>query len=122
MRNLHLRVQLTWAAVIAIAIAAPAAVHAEAPPLIAVQGYLTNPDGVPIDGDHRVIFFLYDAETDGAVLHTDSFNNLGIQRGSFIVYLGSQEGQELDLGLFRDNDEMWLEVVVDNEANSPRTR
>jgi hypothetical protein len=120
MRNSHLIVQLTWAAVLSIA--APAAGYAEAPPLLAVQGYLTNPDGVPIDGDHRVIFFLYDAETDGAVLHTDSFNNLELNRGSFFVYLGSQEDQELDLGLFRDNQDMWLEVVVDNETISPRTR
>lgn len=120
MRNLHLILPLTWAALVAMA--APAAVHAEAPPLIAVHGYLTNPEGVPIDGDHRVIFFLYDAETDGEVLHTDSFNNLEIHSGSFYVYLGSQDGQELDLGLFRDNQEVWLEVVVDNEAISPRTR
>ena len=120
MRNLHFMLQLTSAAVVAIA--APAAVYADAPPLIAVQGYLTDTDGVPIDGKHRVIFFLYDAETDGAVLHTDSFNNLQVDTGRFFVYLGSQDDQELDLGLFRDNPGVWLEVVVDNETISPRTR
>jgi hypothetical protein len=96
--------------------------RADAPAIIPVQGFLSDADGVPIDGDHRVIFFLYDAATNGEILHTDAFNNLEVQAGQFIVYLGSQDGHELDLTLFRDHIDLWLEVVVDNETITPRTR
>ncbi len=96
--------------------------RADAPAIVPVQGFLTDEDGAPVDGKHRVILFLYDAATDGDVLHTDQFNNLEIVAGQFTVYLGSQDDAALDMSIFQEHADTWLEVVIDNQTISPRTR
>jgi len=100
-----------------------AVARADAPPLVPVQGYLTNDDGEPVDGAHRLTFLLYDAMTDGDQLFTDDLSSVDIDQGHFVTYLGARDGNELDLALFRDHDEVWLEIVIDGaETISPRTR
>ena len=80
-----------------------ASARADAPPLIPVQGYLTDSDGAAVDGPHRLTFLL--------------------EQGHFIAYLGAREDNELDLALFAARSEVWLEIVIDgSETISPRTR
>ena len=100
-----------------------ASARADAPPLIPVQGYLTDSDGAAVDGPHRLTFLLYDAMTDGELLFTDDWSSVDLEQGHFIAYLGAREDNELDLALFAARSEVWLEIVIDgSETISPRTR
>ena len=73
------------------------------------------------DGTVTDSTLLYDAETNGKILHTDSFDNLAIDNGHFVAYLGSDKDTPLDLQLFAERTGVWLEVVIDNETIAPRT-
>lgn len=90
---------------------------AEAPPIIPFQGFLTDAEGTPRDGDVVVEITLYDAAVDGNVLYTES-QVIEADAGYFTAELGL--GDALDLAIFRDNGEVWAEVVVDDEALDPR--
>jgi microcystin-dependent protein len=118
MRNLH--VLSTIVVVALLTVAQPAA--ADVPAIIPLQGYLLDSSGKPVDGDHRLTFFLYDAATDGDVLYTDNYNSVEVEDGYFVVYMGNQEDTPLDLELFREHRNVWVEVVIDgSETVSPRT-
>ncbi|MDH5670665.1 MAG: hypothetical protein OEZ06_00855 [Myxococcales bacterium] len=105
-----------WAAVAV----ASTVCRADAPPLIPVQGFLTDTDGVPIDGAHRLTFGLHDAATGGGQLYTEDYASIDVVGGHFTVYLGSESA--LDLSSFRDNQSVWLEITIDGtEVISPRT-
>ena len=94
---------------------------ADAPAIVPVQGFLTDSDGAPVAGPHRLTFILYDAESDGRALYTDDRRSVEIERGQFVAYLGG-EGDALDLALFRDNGGLWLEITVDGtDVIQPRT-
>ena len=118
MRKLHLVSSIALLG--ALALTAPAA--ADVPAIVPLQGYLLDSTGKAVDGDHRLTFFLYDAATDGDVLFTDNYNSVEVSDGYFVVYLGNQEDTPLDLGLFREHRDVWVEVVIDgSETVSPRT-
>jgi hypothetical protein len=93
------------------------------PGLVPVQGVLTNAAGEPIHGEHRLTFVLYRGEDDDDRLFTDDYRNQQVSNGHFVVYLGSQEDNALDLALFAQESEVWLETIVDgSEVIRPRTR
>ena len=95
-------------------------VQADVPPLIPVQGYLTDAAGQPIDGKHRLTFWLYDAESGGRSLFSEDYGDLDVDEGVFVVYLGNQSN--VDLSAFEAASGVWLEVAVDgDEIISPRT-
>jgi hypothetical protein len=97
--------------------------RADAPALIPVQGLLTDVDGVPIDGEHRLDFILYDDAAGHTSLYSTAYSDVSIDNGNFVVYLGDQEGEALDLEMFRDRDDVWLEIVIDgSQIITPRIR
>ncbi len=97
--------------------------RAEAPPLVPVQGYLTDGNGDPIGDSHRLTFIVYDDDRAGDSVFTDDYPSVEIADGRFIIYLGSQDGNPLDLSLFAGGAELWLETIVDGtDVISPRTR
>lgn len=101
-----------------IALLAPLAAEAASPSIIPVTGYLTDDSGVPIVGNIDVEFRLYPSATDTTPLWTDT---LGVDAfdGQFTAYLGS--GLPVDLGLFRDNTQLFLSMAVDGGAEmTPR--
>ena len=77
MRNIHLLSSIALLG--ALAFTAPAA--ADIPAIIPLQGYLLDSTGKPVDGDHRLTFFLYDAATDGEVLIKDNNNSVEVGDG-----------------------------------------
>jgi microcystin-dependent protein len=116
----HICSILSTALILAVLGASHAA--AEAPAIIPLQGYLLDSEGKPVDGAHRLTFFLYDAATDGDSVYTDNYNSVDVDKGHFVVYLGNQEDAPLDLGLFREHRDLWVEVVIDgSETVAPRT-
>ena len=93
------------------------AAFAEVPKLINYQGYITDDDGVPVNGTKTVIFRLYDVAAGGTPLWSET-HTVTAQNGVFNVLLGSMPGSELD-GLAFDQ-QYYVEIVVDGTQLNPR--
>lgn len=112
--------QLYLIAALSLALYASGTARAEPPSLMPIQGVLTDADGGLIDGEVSVTFRLYDAETEGDVLHEET-QTVPVMRGRFVVYLGTEA--DLDLEIFRDNADVFLGIAVEEDAEaSPRLR
>ena len=108
------------AVALALALCMPEGALADAPALIPIQGYLTESDGTPIAGDRSLAFGVYDVASGGSALYQET-RTVSVVAGDFVVYLG--EVTPLPLSLFRDEEELWLEVVIDaTDVVTPRTR
>ncbi len=84
---------------------------------IPVQGVLSDSAGRPLTAQVAVRFALYPAASGGAALWSETQQVLPDQ-GVFTAYLG--QVQPLDLGLFRDNGDLWLGVTVGSDPEMPR--
>ncbi|MBN2494265.1 MAG: hypothetical protein JXR96_06730 [Deltaproteobacteria bacterium] len=82
---------------------------AAAPPYLPVQGVLTDTEGEPIDGSIEIRFALYDTDTGGQALWSETQTVL-VEGGLFSVYLGMQS--QLDLSLFKAHELIWLGIQV----------
>ncbi len=88
--------------------------------LISYQGRLTNIAGIPVaDGDYSVTFRLFDNAAAGTSLWTETAV-VTTTDGLFDHQLGSEE--LLPSILFTDNATLYLELSLNGEALSPRTR
>lgn len=100
---------------------APVVASASPPALIPIQGHLADADGKALDGKHSVKFSLFRVAVGGTAVHAETHFDVALEEGDFVVYLGVDD--PLDLDLFHDNSELWLEVVVDvTEVITPRFR
>lgn len=110
--------QRALAVLVATGLLGPGLALAEAPAVVPVQGYLTDGEGRPVEGELTIAFAFYAAETGGAALFSEEQQVL-VEAGYFTAYVGDVEG--LDLALFRDQGLLWVGVRVgeDPEA-SPR--
>ncbi len=103
-----------------VTVALPATAVAEVPGYFPVQAFLTDSEGIPLDGAVDLDFTIYDAETDGEVVFTES-HRLRAEAGAFTAYLG--ENNELDLSIFSTYDQLFLGVSVDGGPElEPRQR
>ncbi len=87
------------------------------PQTIDYQGRLADSDGNYLNSVVTVDFLIYDAETDGTVLWSET-QDVSCANGIFHVQLGSDVSFPTDLF---DNADRWLELVVTGETLSPRT-
>jgi len=99
----------------------PALGVAQAPTQLPIQGFLTDPDGAIIDGIRDLRLTLYDREQAGQVLFEEDITGVRVTDGHFIVHMGEASGA-LEHTIFRDNAELWLEVVVNTDRVEPRFR
>jgi hypothetical protein len=97
-------------------------VSADVPYLIPVVGKLTDASGTSLEGDHVLAFALYDAQTGGTPLWSDTFSAVEFTSGLFNVYLGIPENKPLEIEIFLGTDEIWLEIQVDNDNPMSRVR
>ncbi|MFO7917183.1 MAG: tail fiber domain-containing protein [Anaerolineae bacterium] len=90
------------------------------PLLLNYQGRLLDPaTGDPVaDGDYEVTFSLYDAETDGTDVYSET-QTVRVEEGLFNALLGSSTS--LSASDF-DGTDRWLELEVDGEPLAPRQR
>lgn len=103
------------AALALTAMALPSA-FAETPTVYPVQGYLTDADGEPIDGELDIQFRLYD-NADNEVF--TELASVTIDNGAFTHYVGSVTA--LDSELFAQFSELSLGVKVGTDSEmSPR--
>lgn len=84
---------------------------AAVPRLINYQGRLTDSAGVPLNGTYNITFRIYDAESAGNLLWSETHSAAVIQKGIFHVMLGSVSS----LGLAFDKP-YWLEIKVGSDA------
>jgi hypothetical protein len=89
-----------------------------APAYIPIQGYLTDADERPLEGEHVLHLKLYSSDAAETALFEESQIVL-LDRGYFTVYLGMN--QPLKLELIRDSDGLVLGFAVDSDPEmTPR--
>ena len=95
----------------------PVLVSAQIPKLISYQGILTNSEGEPLpDGDHSLLFTLYDAPSGGNLVWQES-QVITLSKGLFNTNIGMETN--LDIPFDRP---YWLGISVDGGAElDPRT-
>ncbi|MEE9162417.1 MAG: hypothetical protein V3U35_05535, partial [Candidatus Neomarinimicrobiota bacterium] len=94
-------------------------VWGQIPQTISYQGVLRDSNDDLIDGTANLIFRLYDAESAGAQVWSETQNGVPVTDGVFNVSLGSSAATFAAAGLVFDQP-YWLEIVVDGTALSPR--
>lgn len=63
--------------------------YAQTPPRMSYQGLLTTSSGTPVqDGNYNLKFDMYNLPAAGTLKHTETHNNVPVQRGTFSVILG----------------------------------
>lgn len=78
---------------------------------VTYQGTLRQPTHIPIgNGDYAITFSLWDAETAGNSLWTESHAAVPVREGMFSVLLGSNTAFGT---VFTANADVWMEVTVD---------
>ncbi len=89
---------------------------AEVPPLIPVQGVLSDSDGQALDGDYELTFRIYDSLVTTTPLWTETQSAIPVEQGFFSVYLGDET--ELPIDVFVSAGELWLSMIVGAEELS----
>lgn len=90
-----------------------------APTRIGDQGFLTNPQGAPLNGTVTLAFGLFAGAQGGTSLWSETQNGVTVVDGVYSVELGSQV--PLDATVLA-GPERWLEVRVNGELMAPRQR
>ncbi len=90
------------------------------PRMLNYQGYLTDTLGIPINDTVSMRFQIYDAENGGDDKWTEIQNNIPIKGGVFHVLLGSEI--PIPDSVFTAGTDRWLELFVEGQLLSPRTR
>ena len=93
-----------------LAIVSPNLAEAEIlPGAIPIQGKLTDPAGIPLNGTFSIIFSLYDVEVGGVAMctHTRSVTVVGGLFSDYMdgCYFGQLNGQKVYLGIKVEADE-----------------
>ncbi len=91
-------------------------VFAVVPPLIPVQGVLTDADGQVLDGSHDLSFTIYESLTATSSLWTETQTDVTVDQGFFSVYLGDETALPIDVIV--SAGELWLSMTVDAEELS----
>jgi len=95
------------------------AAYAQVPHLINYQAMVTDASGIPITGNRSILFSIYNAETAGTLLWSET-QTVNISDGLFSVLLGSVT--PIPYAVF-DDDETYLELKIGSDpAMTPRKR
>jgi hypothetical protein len=88
---------------------------------ISYQGQLTT-DGAPASGVFSIFFNLYESESGGSPIWNE-FQNVQVENGLFVAELGTVTGLPIwDFSSVLFGGGLWLELNVDGQALSPRTK
>jgi hypothetical protein len=87
----------------------PSIGRAAAPPLLPIQGYLTDDSDAPLNGVYKIGFTLFDADKAGTMLFETS-EAVAIAKGRFTVYLGDKK--QLQLDALHHANAVWLEIHI----------
>ncbi len=84
------------------------------PPTLHYQGRLTNTSGVGENASYDMEFSIYDVETGGVALWSQSLTGVEVSRGLFDAELS-----DIDIPF---DGQYWMEIVVDGDVMSPRVK
>ncbi len=84
------------------------------------QGHLTDDAGVAVTGALDFEFRIYDMETGGTALWTESHPGVDVTEGLFNIVLGSMMPIDPEMTGIDFDGEYWLEVMVEGETLTPR--
>lgn len=97
-----------------------ACVYAEVPHMIRFQGKVTNAEGAPLSGAYNITFRIYDDETSGTLMWSETQTEIPVNNGIFTVLLGNTTPTGLDLPF---DQSYWLSMEVNDDGEmSPRQR
>lgn len=126
---------LALALALALAGTAPAPLAATPPQLVDYQGVLRDSEGQPLDGTFDMTFRFFDQAVGGSMILIDEHvapDGIVVEGGLFAVQIGSGDvndgaGAYPDdpfamQKTFRDYAALWLEIEIEGETLSPRTR
>ncbi|MBI4895521.1 MAG: hypothetical protein HY831_03435 [Candidatus Aenigmarchaeota archaeon] len=85
--------------------------------VIPIQGKLTNPSGIPYNGQYTMTFKLFDSSAGETLLYTESISNVPVSAGLFSVVVG--ESSAINLPFDKD---YYVEITIDSETLQPRQR
>lgn len=89
--------------------------YADVPKLINYQGHLADKAGSPLTGTVSITFSIYDSDTGGNNLWTETQTLVDIKNGLFNVLLGSASVDGVPESLF-DGPDRWLGVAVQGDS------
>ena len=91
-----------------------ASVLSQVPKEISYQGLIQNSDGSTIEnGNYNLTFRIYTSQTGGEALWEET-QQVSVENGIFDVHLGKI--QNFDLTIFRDNEDLYLEMSFGGNA------
>lgn len=91
-------------------------VYAEVPHLIRFQGKVTDTAGAPLNGAYNITFRLYDADTGGTLLWSETQSTVPVNNGIFTTLLGNVTALDLPF-----DQPYWLSMEVNNDGEmTPR--
>lgn len=116
-----MRLKYLLAGLFALAIAIPsiASAQSQPPAQVPIQAYLTDSQGVPLDSSTTITAKIFSQKSGGSALYTEQLT-VNPDAGSFTAYLGSTKS--LDLNIFKNNQNLFLELQVGSETLNPRLR
>ncbi len=95
---------------------------AEAPNTISYQGKLADGSGMPLNSTVALTFGVYNADSGGDLLWTETLGSVDVVNGLFTVTLGADIGNPMDVALFAGADR-YLGIAVDAELEmTPRQK
>jgi len=86
------------------------------PQLLNLQGRLTDKQGVPLTGEYKVKFSLWDSVQGGGSVWSE-FQTVRAERGIFQVLLGAV--QPMPAEVFTGSPHRYLEIDIDSPLNDP---
>jgi hypothetical protein len=112
------RPTLAWLS-LGLLLVLPPPVFPAAPAEVPLQGVLTDANGVPLDGNADVTFSIYDMQSGGTALWSET-RTVAVDNGLFTVYLGQVNA--IDLTWFRDHGDLWLGIRVGADLEMSRIK
>lgn len=97
-------------------------VAASADPPVGFQGFLTDAADDPVNGTINLVISLFDTATGGSALYTESHPAVSISQGRFRLDIGTGSPVTGSFSADLFIAERWVEVNVNGEAMTPRTR
>lgn len=94
--------------------------NAQIPKIISYQGILTDANGAPLTGNYDITVKIYDVESGGTALWTETHSGVAVSKGVFSVMLGSATAFPASLDF---SVPYWLGVSINAGSElMPRTQ
>jgi microcystin-dependent protein len=111
--------QQVWASPVVARLTAPAAATSKT--TVNYQGFLSDSSDTPVTAPVDMVFRLYNTETGGTALWTETQTGVPVSNGLFSVLLGSVA--PLSQSLFDSNANLWLGMTIGSDQEmTPREK